>query len=96
MPKYRKKPVVIEAELYEEGMEDGFNFYDYDGNYLGYIPKDELKHHDMSGRERVPVIETLEGKMEIGDGYYIIKGVKGERYACEPDIFKMTYEPVDE
>lgn len=24
MPKYRKKPVVIEAEVYEPGMEDGF------------------------------------------------------------------------
>ena len=24
MDKYRKKPVVIEAEIYQDGMEDGF------------------------------------------------------------------------
>ena len=47
-------------------------------------------------------IETLEdGKdkrakhvASIGD--YIIKGVKGEFYPCKPDIFEMTYEPVND
>ena len=26
---------------------------------------------------------------------WIIQGVKGELYACKPDIFAATYEPVD-
>ena len=26
---------------------------------------------------------------------YIITGVKGEHYPCKPNIFELTYEPVD-
>ena len=29
-------------------------------------------------------------------GDYIIKGVQGEFYPCKPDIFKETYEKVEE
>jgi hypothetical protein len=34
--------------------------------------------------------------MEVSDGDFIIKGVKGEFYPCKPDIFFMTYEEVGE
>jgi len=27
---------------------------------------------------------------------YIIKGVKGEFYPCKPDVFKMTYERIED
>jgi hypothetical protein len=30
--------------------------------------------------------------MKIGEGDYIIKGVKGEFYPCKSDIFEMTYD----
>jgi hypothetical protein len=30
--------------------------------------------------------------MHASVGDYIIKGVKGEFYACKPDIFLMTYD----
>ena len=39
-------------------------------------------------------IETLEGRMQISDGDWIIKGVAGEFYPCKPDIFKLTYEKI--
>lgn len=39
-------------------------------------------------------IDTLEGHI-VCPGDWIITGVKGERYPCKPDIFKMTYEPVE-
>jgi hypothetical protein len=26
----------------------------------------------------------------------LIRGIKGEHYACKPDIFDMTYEAVQE
>ena len=29
-------------------------------------------------------------------GDYIIKGVQGEFYPCKPEIFKETYEKVEE
>ena len=41
-------------------------------------------------------VQTLEGIMLVTPGDWIITGVKGEHYACKPDIFEMTYEPIDE
>lgn len=40
-------------------------------------------------------IETLEGFHVVTPGDWIITGVKGERYACKPDIFEATYEEVE-
>ena len=40
-------------------------------------------------------IKTLEGNMQIGDGDWVITGVKGERYPCKPDIFEATYEALE-
>lgn len=39
-------------------------------------------------------IETLEGRMVVSPGDWVIVGVKGERYPCKPDIFAATYERV--
>ena len=36
-------------------------------------------------------IPTLEGVMKGSLGDYVIRGVKGEFYACKPDIFEATY-----
>jgi len=41
-------------------------------------------------------IDTLEGRHEVSEGDWIITGVKGEKYPCKPDIFRMTYEFVGE
>lgn len=41
-------------------------------------------------------IDTLEGTMKADPGDWIITGVHGEKYPCKNDIFKETYEPVDE
>lgn len=39
---------------------------------------------------------TLEGKQLVSWNDWIIRGVKGELYPCKPDIFELTYEPVEE
>jgi hypothetical protein len=41
------------------------------------------------------VIPTLEGKTICHYGDWVIKGIRGEFYACAPDIFEATYELVD-
>ena len=41
-------------------------------------------------------IHTLEGVMQANVGDYIITGVNGEQYPCKPDIFKKTYEIIEE
>lgn len=45
--------------------------------------------------EHETTIHTLEGDMRAEVGDYIITGVKGEVYPCKPDIFELTYEPVE-
>ena len=39
-------------------------------------------------------VETLEDTMHGSVGDYLIIGIQGEKYFCNPDIFKMTYEKV--
>jgi hypothetical protein len=41
-------------------------------------------------------IPTLEGNMRIKMYDYVIKGVWGEFYPCDRDIFELTYEPVEQ
>lgn len=40
-------------------------------------------------------LTTLEGFVPISCGDFIIKDVNGEFYTCKPDIFKKTYEYVE-
>lgn len=83
MGKFRKKPVVIEAEQFSSirtPYPDGvlYDMFDYP---TGQRP----------GNFR---IETLEGPLAVSEGDWIITGVKGEKYPCKPDIFEATYEAV--
>lgn len=91
--KYRKKPVVIEAEVYRKGLEDGFEWEKE--TYAGEFRENVfLLGNDWKPKKK-PYINTLEGRHYISEGDYIITGVKGEKYPCKPDIFEMTYEKVE-
>ena len=81
--RFRKKPVVIEAVKWDNSMEVYHFLYNW-------TPKPVVSafHPDES-----LMIETLEGWLKASRGDWIIKGVKGELYACKPDIFEQTYEP---
>ena len=80
MPRFRKRPVVIEAAQWHAG----------DAPLPGMEP---YKHMPWGMSY---VINTLEGQMLVTDGDWIITGVKGERYPCKPDIFAASYELVAE
>ncbi|MGV4321201.1 hypothetical protein [Bacillus mojavensis] len=94
MAKHRKKPVVVEAKLFEMGMEDGYACYPvFSDKLIGYFYKDGV----MPKSVRKPAIKTLEGWYEVEVGkHYIVTGVKGERYPVEKEIFEETYEKVEE
>lgn len=79
MSRYRKKPVVIDAMQWT-----GSN-----GADLAAFLQGALWIHPADG---APEIQTLEGNLEVAEGDYVIRGVKGEFYPCKPDIFEMTYE----
>lgn len=82
MPKFRKKPVVIEAVQWTGGpswpaisaLNDGIICHSH--------------YQTLSFR-------TLEGTMTASLGDWIIKGVKGEVYPCKPDIFSQSYDAVE-
>jgi len=81
MAKYRKKPVVIDAWL-------------FDGSWSSAEPIVKLcAGISWSGHGKGELaIDTLEGTMRADPGDYIIRGVKGEFYPCKPDIFAATYD----
>ena len=84
--KYRKKPVEIEAvQWVSDNIEQVYEMLGDNLIINTDEDKDEVKHF----------INTLEGKMEMSWGDYVIKGVKGEFYPCKPDIFELTYNKVD-
>lgn len=47
-----------------------------------------------SGREKSYKIETLEGTVELKPGHWIARGVNGEIWPIDPDVFSKTYEEV--
>ena len=57
--------------------------------------EDGVYANNFGSGEMIPYINTLEGRLRISPGDYIITGVQGERYPCKPDIFHKTYEPVE-
>lgn len=81
MPKFRKKPVVIEA-------------IQFDGQNHAAIKEFMAAPHARSRGEQL-YISTLEGVMTASAGDWIIRGVSGEFYPCKPDVFTATYEPAE-
>ena len=86
MQKFVKKPVVIEAIQY-----DGINITEVESFVGAKLPTVWLYVEDTQ-----LVIPILEGNMKVSKGDYIIKGIKGEFYPCKPDVFKSTYNVVEE
>jgi len=85
--KFRKKPVIISA-------------VQYDGTPAGYERVCQfapgVNFPPCSAVASGIYVPTLEGDHIASPGDWIIRGVKGELYPCKPDIFAMTYDPVNE
>ena len=45
-------------------------------------------------RKAIPgeVLHTLNGNVTANEGDYVITGVNGEQYPCDPEIFKKLYD----
>lgn len=86
MAQFRKKPVVIEAERFDD---------EFITKYFGTAHRTGLYFDHRDDRWTL-TIRTLEGDMRAEMGDWIITGIKGERYPCKPDIFAETYAPVEE
>lgn len=106
MARFRKKPVVIDAQQWFEPGDprhDPSMLVERKGNTVS--PPDYRQVGDLYlampggrhglGGSAVYMIRTLEGDMRVSSGDWVIIGVKGEKYACKPDIFEETYEPAE-
>ena len=80
MPRFRKKPVEVDAIQFVGGNRDQIS---------DFVGKDLLLE-----TQGTPTIQTLEGDMKVSIGDWVIKGVQGEFYPCKPDIFAQTYDKV--
>lgn len=90
MPKFRKKPVVIEAMQWPGVTVDGLGrALDFD-MWVSHKAAAAGVAVRISGQSLI--IPTLEGHHEAKPGDWIICGVNGELYPCKPDIFAKTYE----
>lgn len=109
--KYKKKPIVIEADVFSWGMEDGILRYNEriprevnefhpemtSKLFPGYLARYDTYNEDRGFNRGnwIPYISTPEGDIKITEGDFIITRADGARYPCKPDIFEKTYEKVD-
>jgi len=92
MPRYRKKPVEIEAIQFTEEMALRMLIDKHEGPF-GLCASGNYHPENRTVSAAWIPIKTLEGVMRADLGDWIIKGVQGELYPCKPDIFSATYDP---
>nr|ADV36486.1 prophage lp2 protein 33 [Edwardsiella phage eiDWF] len=90
-----KKPVKIEAKRFTYPPSAGFL------EWCGGAVKNIRKQRHPGAVAFCDVVTLEDGpdkraRHVATEGDYIIKGVKGEFYPCKPDIFHITYDPVEE
>ena len=82
--KYRKKPKIVEAQLFRNAL---------NGMEIAKWCHGEFQNR---GQDCFILIKTLEGNMLANIGDYIIKGVEGEFYPCKSSVFEKTYDKVED
>lgn len=88
--KYRKKPVVIEAEQYKGGVDHE--------DHEGCVLRAALcwASHPEQATYYVPHIHNLSKAVMVGLRDVVVRGVQGEHYLVKPDIFEATYDRVED
>ena len=87
--KFRKKPVVVEATQW-------FKVGDHPNIEKIWAAGDRVCECCGYPSYAHGYCRTMEGTLAVCPGDWIITGIKGEHYACKPDIFAATYELVEE
>lgn len=101
MPKFRKKPVEIEAfQMTKEHRQDNSEWPEWlhlawNKEYAEEGSINPSDYPNSKGDDRL-LVQTKEGPLIIDWGDWIIQGIEGQIYPCKPDIFEQTYEKVEE
>lgn len=98
--RYRKLPVEITAMQWDGTTEGATPIIDWvlsSGGTATYRCSDPDRCSETDGDTPHSIqIRTLEGDMAASIGDWIVKGVAGEFCPVRDDIFRATYEPVEE
>jgi hypothetical protein len=86
MPRFRKKPVEVEARKFAGSEADRQDVYAWAEGLGATVRIDPVDGAFLIG--------TLEGPMRVSPGDWIIRGTRGEFYPCKPGPFADTFEPV--
>ncbi len=96
--KFRKKPIVIEAyQMIGNRRWDNSDWPQWMNEAWNRDPGQNSIWPDPDDPDgALLVCGTLEGVQHIDWGDWIIRGINGEIYPCKPDIFKTTYEEMND
>lgn len=90
--RFRKKPVVIDAIQWLGG--DYKCLDTFCGLNWGRNDAHEVSWLGPNDSEGVVLWNALEAQwLCCPKGHWIIRGIRGELYPCEPEVFDATYEP---
>ncbi len=100
MPKFRKKPVIIDAvQLTPNSIREVEEFI----TGMRVVTETSISQEKWyeycqiikeQGGRKIRTLESHDADLLASFGDWIIKGVNGEFYPCKPDIFEKTYEEV--
>jgi hypothetical protein len=92
MPKFRKKPIEIEAERFDGSVESATRIIDWvlaGGGTAWYREADEMDPTFIA-------VRTPDATGRVLTGDWLIRGARRDDwYPCKPDIFEATYEQVE-
>lgn len=91
MPRFRKKPVEVEAVRCSDLIHAFAHDWSALPNWAAVAYEDGII---VAIRQEDLTIKTLEGDHLAKRSDWVIRGVEGELYPCRSDIFEKTYEPV--
>jgi hypothetical protein len=90
----QKKPVIVNAWLIKDLFAlDELDELENIDSRLTEAYLQGIINFDYANKELR--IKTLEGYMTGPSEWYLICGVKGEFYPCDPEVFKESYEILD-
>lgn len=87
---YRKNPAQVQAMRYDGSRESGDAIIAWSDRKAGW----EYAFAPYPKTFAALVVDTMEGRLTVSPGDWVIKGVKSEFYPCKPDIFAATYTEI--
>jgi hypothetical protein len=89
MPKFRKRPIVIEAVQWTG--ENAADVTQFAGDCFRLVPEEYREDDPLRTAEVFDVLHAT--WMGLRNGQWVIKGIRGEFYPHDESMFAEIYEP---